>query len=103
VRFSLPALLDLPARCFLTVSDTFVMIMTTMPTTTFKLPVLPFLLPVLAVAYALPMLPAAEPVAAVDLKLPDPLLTLGGEKVTTKEAWEKTRRAEVLELFRKNI
>ncbi len=85
------------------------MIMTTMPTTSFKLPVLPFLLPVLAVACALPMLPAAEPVAVavaaapVDLKLPDPLVTLGGEKVTTKEAWEKTRRTEVLELFRKNI
>ncbi|WP_265592679.1 prolyl oligopeptidase family serine peptidase [Verrucomicrobium sp. BvORR034] len=78
-----------------------------MTTTSFKLPVWRFHLPALAVVCALPMLAgslsAAEPVAAVDLKLPDPLVTLGGEKVTTKEAWEKTRRAEVLELFRKNI
>lgn len=73
-------------------------------TLTSKLPVFRFLLPVLALAWALPMLHAAEPVpAAADLKLPDPLLTLGGEKVTTKEAWQTTRRAEVLELFRKHV
>lgn len=78
---------------------------------TSKLPVFRLILPVLAGACALPMLPlplpAAEPqpgaVPTVDLKLPDPLVTLSGEKVTTAEAWQKTRRAEVLELFRKHV
>ncbi len=38
-----------------------------------------------------------------ELQLPDPLLTAGGERVTTVAAWTKTRRPEVLELFRKHV
>jgi hypothetical protein len=37
------------------------------------------------------------------LDLPDPLTTVSGEKVTSARVWQKTRRPEVLELFRKNI
>jgi dienelactone hydrolase len=42
-------------------------------------------------------------VYGADLQLPDPLLTLSGERVTTASAWTTGRRAEVLELFRKHV
>lgn len=42
-------------------------------------------------------------VHAAELALPDPLLTLSGERVATPTAWQTSRRPEVLELFRKNI
>ena len=35
--------------------------------------------------------------------LPDPLMTIAGEKITTAEQWQKTRRSEVLELFRTHV
>lgn len=35
--------------------------------------------------------------------LPDPLVTASGQKVTTAEEWRKSRRPEVLELFRKHV
>ena len=35
--------------------------------------------------------------------LPDPLLTEVGKKISNKNQWEKTRRAEVLRLFEDNI
>ena len=35
--------------------------------------------------------------------LPDPLLTLDGQKVADAKTWEEKRRPEVLELFRKHI
>ena len=41
--------------------------------------------------------------AADDLSLPDPLATIAGNKVTTPAEWQKTRRPELLELFRANI
>jgi hypothetical protein len=41
--------------------------------------------------------------AADDLSLPDPLTTCAGDKVTTIAEWQKTRRPEILELFRENI
>ena len=41
--------------------------------------------------------------AADKLSLPDPLTTSAGEKVTTVEQWQKTRRPEILELFRANV
>ena len=41
--------------------------------------------------------------AAAELKLPDPLVAKSGERISSAEAWTKTRRPEVLELFRTNI
>jgi dienelactone hydrolase len=38
-----------------------------------------------------------------DLSLPDPLKTSAGQKVTTPEQWTKTRRPEILELFRTHV
>jgi hypothetical protein len=35
--------------------------------------------------------------------LPDPLTTLDGKKVTKAQVWTKTRRNEILELFRDNV
>jgi len=35
--------------------------------------------------------------------LPDPLTALNGEKVKSKEIWTKSRRGEILELFRQNV
>jgi len=40
---------------------------------------------------------------AAELQLPDPLLTQSGERVTSADVWQTTRRAEVLELFRKHV
>lgn len=40
---------------------------------------------------------------AAESPLPDPLMTTAGEKVTTAEQWQKTRRSEVLELFRTHV
>jgi dienelactone hydrolase len=51
----------------------------------------------LLTACAIPAMQADE------LQLPDPLLTQGGERVTTAAAWQTTRRPEVLELFRKHV
>jgi len=42
-------------------------------------------------------------VAADELSLPDPLTTCAGKKVTTPAEWRKTRRPEILELFRTNV
>lgn len=41
--------------------------------------------------------------ASDDLVLPDALTTGAGNKVTTPAEWQKTRRPEILELFRENI
>lgn len=41
--------------------------------------------------------------AADDLSLPDPLTTSAGNKVTTPAEWQKTRRPELLELFRTHV
>ena len=41
--------------------------------------------------------------ASDDLSLPDPLTTSAGKKVTTSGQWQKIRRPEILELFRKNV
>ena len=35
--------------------------------------------------------------------LPDPLTALNGKKVKSKEIWTKSRRGEILELFRQNV
>src|SRR5262249_35504315 len=35
--------------------------------------------------------------------LPDPLVDQAGRKITTAAEWEKTRRPEVLELFREHV
>jgi hypothetical protein len=51
-------------------------------------------------AAALALIPTTR---AVDLHLPDPLLPLSGEPVTSAAAWQTKRRPEVLELFRKHI
>ncbi len=40
---------------------------------------------------------------AVESPLPDPLISNAGEKITTVEQWRKTRRPEILELFRANV
>lgn len=41
--------------------------------------------------------------AADDLSLPNPLTTSAGDKVTTIAQWQKTRRPELLELFRTHV
>lgn len=46
---------------------------------------------------------AAEPSPATPLNLPDPLTTSSGEAVTSRDAWLKSRRMEILELFRTHI
>lgn len=51
----------------------------------------------LAIAAVLPIIHAAE------LQLPDPLVTQSGLRVATVAVWQKTRRPEVLELFRKHV
>lgn len=38
-----------------------------------------------------------------DLNLPDPLVTSGGDAVTTPEQWRDVRRPEILELFRTHM
>jgi hypothetical protein len=45
--------------------------------------------------------PADKPMP--DYKLPDPLVTSSGQSVTTAEQWQKTRRPELLELFRRHV
>jgi dienelactone hydrolase len=40
---------------------------------------------------------------STNLVLPDALVTLDGQKVTSPELWRSRRRAEVLELFRTNV
>lgn len=40
---------------------------------------------------------------AAPYTLPDPLIDLAGRKITTAAEWEKTRRPEVLELFREHV
>src|SRR5215207_4176990 len=54
-------------------------------------------------AFAALLALAVGTIAADDLKLPDPLLTKSGAKVDSADAWFKTRRPEVLELFRETI
>ena len=41
--------------------------------------------------------------ASEDLSLPDPLTTSAGNRVTTPAEWQKTRRPEILELFRTHV
>ena len=41
--------------------------------------------------------------SASELRLPDPLTTAGGDKVTSAEMWRQTRRPEILELFRTHV
>ncbi len=41
--------------------------------------------------------------AADDLRLPDPLTTSAGKKITTAAEWREIRRPEILEFFRTNI
>lgn len=45
----------------------------------------------------------SEALLAADLRLPDPLTTTNGSKVTTAEMWRQTRRPEILELFRTHV
>jgi pimeloyl-ACP methyl ester carboxylesterase len=60
--------------------------------------------PTFILAASLLLAAAAVPaIHAAERKLPDPLLTNGGEKVTTAAVWQATRRPEVLELFRHHI
>ena len=61
-------------------------------------------------AAASPGIDTAKPVAAreaarlaANLRLPDPLTTTNGTKVTSSEIWRRTRRPEILELFRANV
>ena len=45
----------------------------------------------------------ADRADAAAYTLPDPLIDQAGRKITTAAEWEKTRRPEVLELFREHI
>jgi hypothetical protein len=45
----------------------------------------------------------ADPPQMPAYTLPDPLLTNDGHKVASADEWRKTRRPEVLELFRKHV
>jgi dienelactone hydrolase len=45
----------------------------------------------------------AAAASAADLSLPDPLKTTKGDKVTSRDQWQKTRRPEILELFRTHV
>jgi len=47
-------------------------------------------------------LTAASALNAAELRLPDPLISTNGTKITSPAAWPK-RRAELLELFRENV
>jgi dienelactone hydrolase len=40
---------------------------------------------------------------AANLRLPDPLTTTNGTRVTSAEIWRNTRRPEILELFRQHV
>lgn len=40
---------------------------------------------------------------AAESPLPDPLTSSAGEKITNAEQWQKTRRPEILELFRTHV
>lgn len=44
-----------------------------------------------------------DPPAMPAFSLPDPLVASDGHRVTSAEQWRKTRRPEVLELFRKHV
>ncbi|MBI5386219.1 MAG: acetylxylan esterase [Verrucomicrobia bacterium] len=46
---------------------------------------------------------AVVSVPAAELRLPDPLTTTNGTKVTSVEAWRHIRRPEILELFRTHV
>jgi hypothetical protein len=46
---------------------------------------------------------AVNATAADDLSLPDSLKTLDGRQITSPSEWKKTRRPEILELFRANV
>lgn len=70
------------------------------------------LLPLLALAFSAATFAAETPEKklfppdAPDMPaytLPDPLTALDGKKITTAEQWQKVRRPEVLELFRKYV
>lgn len=56
---------------------------------------------VAAVVGVLPMLVSLR--AGTPAELPDPLMTVGGQAVTTVQAWETQRRPELLELFREHV
>lgn len=45
----------------------------------------------------------ADASGAPAYRLPDPLVTNSGQKVTTAQQWKTTRRPEVLELFREHV
>ena len=45
----------------------------------------------------------AGSLTAADLRLPDPLTTTNGAKVTSVDLWRQTRRPEILELFRTHV
>ena len=45
----------------------------------------------------------SAPAEVVSYTLPDPLVTLSGDAVTTPEAWTQTRRTEILNLFREHV
>ena len=50
------------------------------------------------------LIPANYDEAAVPAyTLPDPLLTLGGQKIGTPKEWETQRRPEILQLFSENV
>lgn len=46
---------------------------------------------------------AGTALSAADLRLPDPLVTTNGTRVTSAEMWKQTRRTEILELFRTHV
>lgn len=49
------------------------------------------------------LFPPDDPAATPAVTLPDPLKAADGHMVTTAEDWQKVRRPEVLELFRKHV
>ncbi|MEI2724379.1 MAG: prolyl oligopeptidase family serine peptidase [Verrucomicrobiota bacterium] len=46
---------------------------------------------------------ATASLSAAELRLPDPLITTNGSKVTSAEMWQQTRRPEILDLFRTHV
>lgn len=46
---------------------------------------------------------AAAALQAAELRLPDPLTTTNGTKVTSADMWRQVRRPEILELFRTHV
>lgn len=56
-----------------------------------------------ATVSALILLGGVFSLSAAELKLPDPLVSLGGEKITSPEQWRNQRRGEILELFRTHV